>query len=158
MDGDELLKKELQSLKSMMEKKAEEKVRFFNDIAGDWDSIKSAILGDLDVSLHVIPVLGPDDVAADLGCGTGLLMKEMRGKAARIIGVDKSPAMLEMARSRLSGFCEGEPDLRIGELEHLPMRDRELDFAVINMVLQYLRYPVRPSVKRPGPSAREELS
>jgi ArsR family transcriptional regulator len=154
MDGDDLLKKELRNLKSMMEKKAEEKVRFFNDIAGDWDSIKSAILGDLDVSRYVIPLLEPDDVAADLGCGTGLLMKEMCGKVARVIGVDKSPNMLDMARTRLQGPCGGEPDLRIGELEHLPMRDRELDFAVINMVLHYLRYPAQ-AIREAARSIRE---
>jgi ArsR family transcriptional regulator len=105
MQGDELLKKELAEPEIHDGEKAEEKVRFFNDLAGDWDSIKSGLIGDLDVSPYIIPALTSKDVAADLGCGTGLLLKEMCGKAARVIGVDKSPNMLDLARTRLEGLA-----------------------------------------------------
>ena len=123
----------------MMDEKADEKASFFNDIAPDWDSIKSGILGDLDITEYVIPCINRNDTVADLGCGTGLLMEGILGRAARMIGVDKSPVMLEMARKRFGD--SSEIDLRIGEIEHLPMRDREADCAVINMVLHYLRSP-----------------
>ena len=44
--------------------------------------------------------LGPDTTLVDLGCGTGLLAAAAAGEAARVVGVDPSPAMLEVARSR----------------------------------------------------------
>lgn len=44
--------------------------------------------------------LGPDSTLVDLGCGTGLLAAAAAGEAHRVVGVDPSPAMLEVARSR----------------------------------------------------------
>ena len=60
--------------------------------------------------------------------------------AQEVIGVDGSPRMLELARRR---FSEGADrvSLRIGELDHLPLRDGEADFASINMVLHHLSDP-----------------
>ncbi len=48
--------------------------------------------------------LAPDSVA-DLGCGTGLFLEAVadRWPAARLVGVDLSPAMLEAAGRRLAG-------------------------------------------------------
>jgi ArsR family transcriptional regulator len=76
----------------------------------------------------------------DLGCGTGDLMAPLKGRANLVIGVEKSPRMLEGARRRFSADGENV-DLRIGELEHLPLREGEADLAVINMVLHHLPDP-----------------
>ena len=83
------------------------------------------------------------DTSVDLGCGTGIVLERMRGRARQIIGVDGSPRMLELSRRRLAGV-EGEPEgvsLRIGELSHLPLRDCEADLARINMGLHHLSNP-----------------
>jgi SAM-dependent methyltransferase len=42
--------------------------------------------------------LGADATLVDLGCGTGLLAGAAAFEARRVVGVDVSPAMLEMAR------------------------------------------------------------
>jgi SAM-dependent methyltransferase len=44
--------------------------------------------------------LGPGATLVDLGCGTGLLAAGAASEAGRVIGVDVSPAMLEVARRR----------------------------------------------------------
>jgi SAM-dependent methyltransferase len=44
--------------------------------------------------------LGADATLVDLGCGTGLLVTAAAAEAARVVGVDPSPAMLEVARRR----------------------------------------------------------
>ena len=44
--------------------------------------------------------LGPDTTLVDLGCGTGLLAAAASSEAGRVVGVDVSPAMLEVARGR----------------------------------------------------------
>ena len=46
--------------------------------------------------------LGRDSTLVDLGCGTGLLAAAAAREAGRVVGVDPSPAMLEVARSRSS--------------------------------------------------------
>jgi ArsR family transcriptional regulator len=77
--------------------------------------------------------------AADLGCGDGALLPSLHQRAGRVIGVDHSPGMLRAARQRL-----GDVDwasLRIGELEHLPLRDAEADAALICMALHHLSHP-----------------
>jgi SAM-dependent methyltransferase len=44
--------------------------------------------------------LGSGTTLVDLGCGTGLIAAAAAGDARRVVGVDPSPAMLELARSR----------------------------------------------------------
>jgi SAM-dependent methyltransferase len=44
--------------------------------------------------------LGPETTLVDLGCGTGLLAAAAAAEARRVVGVDVSPAMLEVARAR----------------------------------------------------------
>ena len=44
--------------------------------------------------------LGPRTTLVDLGCGTGLLAAAAASEAGRVVGVDPSPAMLEVARRR----------------------------------------------------------
>jgi SAM-dependent methyltransferase len=44
--------------------------------------------------------LGADTTLVDLGCGTGLLAAAAASEAGRVVGVDVSPAMLEVARRR----------------------------------------------------------
>lgn len=44
--------------------------------------------------------LGRGSTLVDLGCGTGLLAAAAADEACRVVGVDPSPAMLEVARSR----------------------------------------------------------
>jgi SAM-dependent methyltransferase len=78
--------------------------------------------------------LAADTTLVDLGCGTGLLAAAAASEARRVVGVDVSPAMLEVARSRSdavewveAGFLtyehEGEPPQLVhsrNALHHLP--------------------------------------
>lgn len=78
--------------------------------------------------------LGADTTLVDLGCGTGLLAAAASAGARRVVGVDPSPAMLEVARRRSdavewveAGFLTydhaGEPPQLVHSrhaLHHLP--------------------------------------
>jgi ArsR family transcriptional regulator len=59
----------------------------------------------------------------------------------RVVAVDESAEMLDAARARLSEFPNVE--LQQGELELLPLREAELDLAVLALVLPYLPEPGR---------------
>jgi ArsR family transcriptional regulator len=135
--------------------------QFFNAIAEDWDALNREVLGDFDLAGAVCAALPAEcGVAADLGCGTGAVLDRMRLHVRELIGVDGSPRMLELARRRFAasgenGGDEARVSLRIGELEHLPLRDGEAHFACINLVLHHLSEPL-PALKeirrilRPG--------
>lgn len=53
---------------------------------------------------------GPDTQALDLCCGQGIVAAGLRATGANVIGLDFSPAMLELARARAPGveFVEGD--------------------------------------------------
>ncbi|MBZ2170753.1 ArsR/SmtB family transcription factor [Nitratidesulfovibrio sp. SRB-5] len=146
----------LQGDMAMAEKIIEERAlktrQFFNAIAEDWDELNREVLGGFDLAGAVADAMpaatsgGSDGtpgcrVAVDLGCGTGTVLERMLPRAQEVIGVDGSPRMLEMARRRLADAGQ-RVSLRIGELDHLPLRDGEADFASINMVLHHLSEPV----------------
>jgi DNA-binding transcriptional ArsR family regulator len=138
--ADDELAGDYAGMKSVLDEGFREKARFFDSMAPDWNGVRRAIIGDVDILSEIAGRMGKCGVAADLGCGTGELLPLLRQKAKIVIGVDKSPRMLEEAEKKL--FQNGKGiELRIGEMEHLPMRDREAEAAVINMVLHYLESP-----------------
>ena len=66
-------------------------------------------------------------------------MARLRGRAEKVIGVDYSQAMLDLARRRLGD--DASVSLRLGDLEHLPLRDNEAHCAVMTLVLHHLPKP-----------------
>ncbi|MDR2726697.1 MAG: metalloregulator ArsR/SmtB family transcription factor [Deltaproteobacteria bacterium] len=125
----------------IIEDRARKTRQFFNAIAEDWDTLSREVLGVFDLPGAVAEAV-PEGcaVAVDLGCGTGMVLERLRGRAAQVIGVDGSSRMLELARRRFSIDAQGI-SLRIGELDHLPLRDDEGDFVCITMVLHHLSDP-----------------
>ena len=114
--------------------------KFFDALAPEWDRRKRELLGGGQLEAAVLSRLPACAVAADLGCGTGALLTGMAEKAAAVIGVDSSPRMLELARRACAGRGQAV-QLRLGELEHLPLREGEAEAAVLNLVLHHLRAP-----------------
>lgn len=135
----ELNKDHLRAQQVLKERQNKSK-RFFNRIASDWDRLKKDILGDVNITKLICDKAPPCKAAVDLGCGTGELLSSLKEKADSVIGVDSSPKMLDIARKRLKDIKEGF-ELRLGEMEHLPLRDEEVDLAVINMVLHHMPSP-----------------
>lgn len=138
--ADMVFQADLDMAQKMIEERALKTRQFFNAIAEDWDELNREVLGGFDLAHVVTTSMRPCTVAVDLGCGTGSVLERMLEHASEVIGVDGSPRMLELARRR---FVEGSErvSLRIGELDHLPLRDGEADFACINMVLHHLSDP-----------------
>lgn len=130
---------DLRMARSIIEERAKKTRRFFNAIAEDWDRLNKEIMGGFDLPGSVLAFMPVCATAVDLGCGTGTVLARLCEKAPYVIGVDGSPRMLEMARRRFA--ANDQVSLRIGDLEHLPLRDGEAQFASINMVLHHLSHP-----------------
>jgi ubiquinone/menaquinone biosynthesis C-methylase UbiE/DNA-binding HxlR family transcriptional regulator len=125
--------------RAVLERRRLRSAEFFADAAERWDEVREQIFGS---SANLVPMLGlvqQDWVVADLGVGTGALAQTLAPFAARVIGVDRSDRMLEAATLRLAPYHNVE--LRKGELERLPLRDGELDLAVLGLVLHYVVDP-----------------
>lgn len=113
--------------------------QFFESIASDWDKLKNELIDEQEISSKILDYMGHVEIAADLGCGNGDLLPYLTTQATRVIGVDQSPSMMENARVLTGEYPSIE--LRLGELEHLPMRDNEVDAVVMKMVLHHLVNP-----------------
>ncbi|MFW5807742.1 MAG: ArsR/SmtB family transcription factor [Spirochaetota bacterium] len=115
--------------------------RFFNSIADKWTELKRDIIGSLDLYGSILSMLRSYDIRAiaDLGCGNGDFCERLAGAYTTVIGVDNSPEMIRLACSRFDE--QTAPDFRIGAIEHLPMRDNEVDCAVLILVLHHLSDP-----------------
>lgn len=137
-----LFPQDLARARRIQDERRRESRRFFDAVAGDWRDMKRSLVGDTELNPFILRHIPRCGVAADLGCGSGDLLPVLRKKAARVIGVDRAPRMLEEARRRhISDSRRGALELRLGELEQLPLRDGEVDCAVICLALHHLPDP-----------------
>ena len=89
--------------------------------------------------------LMPQGLAADLGCGPGLLVVELarRVPGLRVVGVDLSPEMLvqgaEHARAHGVEECVS---FRLGDVERLPFDDGSLDLVLSTLSLHHWGDPL----------------
>lgn len=121
---------------------------FFSQAAERWDEMREELFGR---TANLLPLLGlvrSDWTVADLGVGTGTLAQTLSPFARKVVGVDRSEQMLAAAALRLAGTENVE--LRRGELERLPLRDGEIDLAILALVLHHVVHPpdVLAEVKR----------
>jgi ArsR family transcriptional regulator len=112
---------------------------FFNGSAAQWDDVRSELFGGRAELLPLLGLLEPTWVVGDLGTGTGHLALAAAPFVGRVIAVDGSSAMLEVARARLAGVANVE--LRKGHLEELPLDEASLDLALLSLVLTYAGDP-----------------
>jgi ArsR family transcriptional regulator len=142
-DRNGIYRDDLKKAAAMIAERSTRTARFFDSVAGSWERLKKEIIGDLDLNRMILDALPPNiGIMADLGCGTGDLLPVLKQRADRVIGVERSARMLDEARKNY-GSEPGRIDIRIGELEHLPLRDGEADAAITNMVLHHLPEPRR---------------
>ena len=127
-----------QRLRSVLAQRRATSREFFSTTAGQWDRLRAELFG-APTDYALLALLDEDWTVGDLGCGTGQLSAAVAPFVRRVIGVDDSNAMLTAARKRVNGAENVE--LRKGELEALPVKDRELNVAVLSLVLHYMVEP-----------------
>jgi SAM-dependent methyltransferase len=58
----------------------------------------------------------------EVGCGTGVFLRAAADRGARAVGIDASPALVEIARERVP-----EAELHVGDMQFLPFGDDAFD-------------------------------
>jgi len=82
--------------------------------------------------------LQPGQVVLDLGSGGGIdcfLAAKRVGATGRVIGVDMTSEMLEKARLNKEKLGVANVEFRLGEIEHLPVPDSNVDVVISNCVI-----------------------
>lgn len=78
------------------------------------------------------------DVVLDLGSGGGIdcfLAAKQTGPEGRVIGVDMTEAMIELARRNADDLGAKNVEFRPGDIEDLPVQDASVDVVISNCVI-----------------------
>src|SRR5207247_5702576 len=87
--------------------------------------------------------VGPGGLVLDVPCGTGILETSLAGRGLRVVGMDISPAMLEVAHERGHALGQVRADLELA-----PCRPGSVDAVVCHRFLMHLPPASRPRVLR----------
>src|SRR5215471_7902925 len=128
-------------LKQVLARRRTTSEAFFSSSAGQWDRLREELFGPTSHIQALGGLLDPNLVVGDLGCGTGSISQWLSHFCERIIAVDASKEMLDAARENLAG--QKHVQLRQGSLEKLPLKNGELDVALMMLVLHHLPEPKR---------------
>lgn len=146
---------DLQALESVVEGRRQQMRNFFDNIE-DPDQLQQAPDGNYYRKIAIEKVPGNVRTALDMGTGAGLLLPGLLRRAERVIAVDSSTTMLDMARRSL-GKETMRCDFRLGDLGHLPVADGEVDLVMACMVLHHLSHPaeaIREAHRALAPNGR----
>jgi ubiquinone/menaquinone biosynthesis C-methylase UbiE/DNA-binding transcriptional ArsR family regulator len=112
---------------------------FFRDSADTWDKMRADMIGARTDLLALLDLLDDGWVIGDLGCGAGHITDALAPCVAKVIAVDESGPMLDVAKKRLAEHAN--VDLRVGTIEALPIDDGTLDAAVLFLVAHFITDP-----------------
>jgi ubiquinone/menaquinone biosynthesis C-methylase UbiE len=93
--------------------------------------------------------LQPGQVVLDLGSGGGIdcfLAAQRVGETGRVIGVDMTAEMIDLARRNKAKLGADNVEFRLGEIENLPVADNTVDVIISNCVINLS--PDKPQVFR----------
>lgn len=129
---------------------------FFERVASDWDTMRLAYYDERVID-RLGALAGVDDTmtVADVGTGTGFVAAGLAPRVSAVIGIDASPAMLEVAAANLRQLGVENVSLHAGDVAALPLETDAVDAAFANMVLHHATDPAAmltemARVVRPG--------
>ena len=117
---------------------------YFARHAAEWDQLRSLHSPDGPVETALLAALGQASLGAllDVGTGTGRIAELLAPRAVRVAGLDKSPEMLRLARTRLQHRPAQSLELVQGDFAALPFADAGFDTVVFHQVLHYAQEPM----------------
>jgi ArsR family transcriptional regulator len=117
--------------------------RYFAAHAEHWDAIRSLHIAEIEVEAAIMRALDGHEVGrlVDIGTGTGRMLELFGAKATGVLGIDRSPEMLRLARAKLGEAGIGGAELRQGDMYALPFASGSADTVIIHQVLHFAQQP-----------------
>ena len=147
-------RRHLAAIRTSREKHAAD---YFARHAGEWDRLRALLTPPAQVEDALCRALEPEPLGhlLDIGTGTGRIAELLAGKADHVVGLDRSPEMLRLARARLQNLPSEKWELTQGDFSALPFPAASFDTVVLHQVLHYATEPGFPlaeaaRVCRPG--------
>lgn len=128
-------------VKELLNSRREKSQTFFNRLTGNMEQIQEQVLSPSVYKPYLLSMLPKKTgLILDLGCGPGRLISDFAKRAGKVIGVDASPQMLELARKNFANnknikFLESA-------LESLPYSKSDADVVIASMVLHHISNPL----------------
>jgi arsenite methyltransferase len=82
--------------------------------------------------------LKENEAVIDLGSGGGLdcfLAAQRVGPQGKVIGLDMTPDMIDLARANAEKLSMNNVEFRLGEMEHMPVESNSADVVISNCVI-----------------------
>ncbi len=135
------MRRDLERLAAVRVDRDKAAAAYFESIAADWDAVRALHIGDEAVEAALVAAIGDERVGTllDIGTGTGRVLELLADRIDFGIGVDLSPHMLNVARSRLDDFTHCT--VRHGDVYDLDVLGGSVDVAVLHHVLHFLDDP-----------------
>ncbi len=133
-------------LAAIREHREDHAAAYFADHAEDWDRLRDMVTPAGDVETALRDALGdaPLGTLLDIGTGTGRSAEVLAGEAAHIVGLDRSPEMLRLARARLQHLPAARWELVQGDFGALPFASVSFDTVLLHQVLHFAPDPTLP--------------
>lgn len=130
-------------LAEVKQERARQAADYFRQNADKWDNIRSLHVSEQAVEAMMCDMIGDAPVAhiLDLGTGTGQILRLMADRAEKATGIDFSREMLALARANLDAAGCHNAQVRLAEIQSLPLPDDCADLITIHQVLHYLDDP-----------------
>jgi ubiquinone/menaquinone biosynthesis C-methylase UbiE len=139
------LKRDADQLQAVREARAEEAQRYFKANASNWHRIRALHISEGEVEAAWLKLVGDGKIGTlvDLGTGTGRLLEVLAPLAEHAIGIDTSREMLAIARANLERAQLRNAQVRLGDVNQLPLPDRSADLVTIHQVVHFLDDPAK---------------
>ena len=130
-------------LAEIREHRESEALAYFSDHAEDWDELRRMHSSDEAVEAALARALEarPLGRLLDIGTGTGRMAELFAELAERIVALDKSLAMLRVARAKLQHLPAERVELVQGDFGSLPFAADSFDTVLFHQVLHFAQAP-----------------
>lgn len=116
---------------------------YFAAHAETWDELRKLHTDDAEVEAALAAALAayPLGRVLDVGTGTGRMVELFASQAEHIVALDKSPAMLRVARARLQHLGSERVAMIQGDFGNLPLHEGSVDTVLFHQVLHFAQNP-----------------
>ena len=130
-------------LEEVREERAAAAAAYFEQVAPQWDRIRSLYVAETTVERAVEDAAGPGpfERVVDLGTGSGRMLTLLGKKARMSVGLDLSHNMLNIARSNVTRAGIDKVELRHGDIFATRLPSTSADLVIVHQVLHYLADP-----------------
>ena len=130
-------------LEEVRQERAIEAARYFEQVAPQWDQMRSLYVCETDVEAAIERAAGPGpfERVVDLGTGSGRMLTLFGKKARMSVGLDLSQNMLNIARANVTRAGLDKVELRHGDIFSTRLPVGSADLVIVHQVLHFLTDP-----------------